>query len=101
MASPCRRSSRLTKPRVMNEKLDNVDKENNKNEVNSDGIVIIMTMKILMMILIVPLPTQGDSSKMIMMMMWILMKYFDQFCCNAFVWSGSDHHRRGRGGERG
>ena len=28
-----RRSSRLTNPRVMKEKLDNVDNENNKNEV--------------------------------------------------------------------
>ena len=32
----------MTKPRVMNEKVDNVDKENNKNEVTTQGVVIMM-----------------------------------------------------------
>ena len=32
----------MTKPRVMNEKVDNVDKENNENEVTIQGVVIMM-----------------------------------------------------------
>ena len=96
----------------MNEKVDNVDKENNENEVTIQGVVIMMMvwfLMVIMMIIIVPFPIQGESSKI------ILMEYFDEIRCNAFVWSGSHQgwilsksliqvmhlFGQGRGGERG
>ena len=52
----------------MNEKVDNVDKENNKNEVTTQGVVIMMMVwffMVIMMIIIVPFPIQGESSKIL------------------------------------
>ena len=90
MCPICRRSSRLTKARgAMNEKLDNVDKENNQNEVNISDTCFN----------------------------WMILMVFDDLKLEVvdfggilliksipiFLWSGSHHHWQqwGGGGERG